>query len=245
LIQPDLILIIIFRVAIPDEPRLPQNVCIECRESVQSFIKFCETVDKTQKDMKNGLPFNVQPIKEEILEFSPPPSPPLSTIVKTPPAQTLISNLDLPKDSPFALSDFETPQFNDDHLFDDFHLNSEVPRSSHESTPVPSLKALHQSTPVSARPSEEKDMPPRAPRENIESMLAKMKPCSVNVYNLPIKYVLSDDSDSENDVTIVGNGIDQVSLQEDSPKNNNNYKKSFARKSMKMKKEKVPIPKSR
>lgn len=221
---------LIFRVDIIDEPRLPQHVCIECKISIESFIKFCDTIDKTQKSMIDELPFPVQPIKEEAVEYVAPPSPPLSTSVRESPNRPSTSNQVSPDfriesvcgSSPLVPSDFEFTPSNDDNFYDDFDpvnqfKESEVPKSSHESTPLP---------------TKEKETQPPVVRESIDVLVSRMKKCSVPLFELPIVFVPSEtESDSEDENYQVKKKVEKdkgdVSLLEEIEvkKNNNNYKR--------------------
>lgn len=169
------------------------------------------------------LPIHVVPIKEEIVEFEAPPSPPLSALInQSPKSISKQVSRDFRIDSvcgssPLVPSDFEFSPLSDDRFYDDFD-------------PVNQLKASEVPVPSESIEAQLSQPPPK--RESIEVLKSKMKICTVPIYQLPINFVPSDtESESDDDderQLIIDEDATDVSLLDEievNIKNNNNSKR--------------------
>lgn len=175
-----------------DDPRLPQKVCIDCKISIENFIKFCYIVDENQSSLNDEFP--ALPIKAEIEDIAP-PSPPLSTSVDE--SQENVDTFSSNQDSPdfriesvhgsLVSSEFDFVRFNDETFYDDFDPVNKLRDAALPHAPLNStLEAI--------------DSHPPVVRESIEVLLSKIKKCSVPLQNLAIQFVSSDtESDNEDE----------------------------------------------
>lgn len=173
--------IFLFSVKLDDREEFPQLICVECKTSIESFVRFCDKVDGHQNDLRKlKVTTNFKQESEDIQIV-----PSTSNITtfhnysKSPPL--IIQSVEsLTKETVQLPSTSETL----DTIFNE-HL---------EERTINNMNDMRQNE------SSDEDLPPIV-RENVETLLSRCKSCSIPINRLPIEFVPSDDeneSDNEN-----------------------------------------------
>lgn len=163
-----------------DQEEFPQLICVECKTSIESFVRFCDKIDGHQNDLRKLKVTTNFKQENEDLQIVPSTSNIdfFHNYSKTPPL--IIQSVESLTKVPVQYPSTSDTIFND-HLEERTINNMDDIRQNESS-------------------DEDEDLPPIV-RENVETLLSRCKSCSIPINRLLIEFVPSDDeneSDNEN-----------------------------------------------
>lgn len=172
-------------VKLDDDENLPQLICVECKTSIETFVRFCDKIDNHQVSLRktSKVPFS---FKEEAVDLST-TAIPASDPTTHHPEITLIHNYS--KSPPLiihsvqSLTDLVTPSTSesaDDHLEEQGIMNDDGEDTRRQND------------------SSDDDLPPIV-RQNVDTLLLRCKTCSIPINRLLIEFVASDSEEDDNE----------------------------------------------